>query len=111
MTTPATTPATDSSEQITHIGGLPLRLSFEPDAIREHFDADDGFEHVESMGDTDLAAVGETALCDDRLYRVFHEVLVSALTEHGHGPRPTTPDSSTGSAVNAAGSAEKKDPR
>lgn len=58
---------------------IPLRLSFTPTAIREHFEDDQAFPEVENMTDADLAKVGYDALVDDRLYETFHEVLVDAL--------------------------------
>lgn len=72
-----------TTEDFPVVGGLPLRLSFTPDAIREHFDGDDDgiSEKVESMTDDQLAEVGASALMDDRLYGVFHEVLCDALSD------------------------------
>lgn len=49
-------------------------LSFEPDAIREHFEVDED-DPTEDMTDEELLAIGENALQDDELYRVFHELL------------------------------------
>lgn len=49
-------------------------LSFEPDAIREHFEVDEE-DPTEGMTDEQLEAVALEALSDDRLYSVFHELL------------------------------------
>ena len=69
---------------------IPLRLSFTPTAIREHFEGDEEFPEVEDMADGDLAEVGYDALVDDRLYETFHEVLVDAL--RAHHEKSTTQD-------------------
>lgn len=53
-------------------------LSFEPDAIRDHFEADEDDPTV-SMTDEQLLTVGSDALQDDRLYNVFHELLREGL--------------------------------
>jgi len=55
-----------------------LRLSFAPDAIREHFEADEP-DPTAGMTDEQLRAVGEAALTSDLLYREFHDALVWAL--------------------------------
>jgi len=70
------------------MSGVPdsgLRLHFGPDAIRQHFDADirEDYQRVAEASDDALRAVAEVALADDRLYMVFHEVLVSAAAEMG----------------------------
>lgn len=57
-----------------------LRLSFTPDAIREHFEGDEP-DPTEGMTDEQLAEVGRTALTDDMLYDAFHGALVWALDE------------------------------
>ena len=49
-------------------------LSFEPDAIRDHFEADDD-DPTEGASDADLLAVGQAALQDE----AFHAALVDAL--------------------------------
>jgi hypothetical protein len=58
-----------------------LRLSFTPDAIREHFEGDEP-DPTEGMTDEQLTEVGRTALVDEGLYRAFHESLTWALTEN-----------------------------
>lgn len=59
-----------------------LRLSFTPNAIREHFEgADDEDNLTLGMSDEQLAEVGRAALTDDGLYRAFHEALTWALGE------------------------------
>jgi hypothetical protein len=57
-----------------------LRLSFTPDAIREHFEGDEP-DPTEGMTDEELADVGRSALCDDILYREFHQALVAVLVD------------------------------
>lgn len=69
------------TETIPESNGLPLRLSFSPDAIREHFDDDPEGALVASLDDATLAAIGEAALSDDALYEAFHQSLTAALTE------------------------------
>lgn len=71
---------TSTTETFPVVDGLPLRLSFTPDAIREHFDSDDEFD-VDSMTDEQLGEVGSIALQDDGLYRAFHEALEWAMKE------------------------------
>jgi hypothetical protein len=56
----------------------PHVLSFEPDAIRDHFEVDDD-DPTEGMSDEELEGIGTTALQDDRLYEAFHEALSDAL--------------------------------
>lgn len=70
-----------------------LRLSFTPDAIREHFEGDDP-DPTEHMTDEELADVGRTALLDDGLYRAFHEALTWALEDNDAEPdgAPCCPD-------------------
>ena len=67
--------------EIEEWNGLPLRLSFTPSAIREHFA--DGDDDLSRLSDEQLASVGEAALADGRLYKVFHEVLLDALGNLG----------------------------
>lgn len=55
-----------------------LRLSFTPDAIREHFEGDDP-DPTEGLTDEQLADVGRHALTDEGLYDAFHESLTWAL--------------------------------
>lgn len=71
-----TEPDTEPDEAIPY----DLRLSFTPDAIREHFQ-DDEPDPTEDMTDEQLAEVGRTALTDDGLYRAFHDALVWALPD------------------------------
>lgn len=56
-----------------------MRLSFSPEAIREHMDC----EAVEHLPDDVLMRVADAALSDSRLYDVFHEVIIDALAEEG----------------------------
>ncbi|NUS02064.1 MAG: hypothetical protein HOV97_05815 [Nonomuraea sp.] len=69
------------AEDFPVVDGLPLRLSFTPEAIREHFEADD--LNLDEVDDETLMAVGAAALQDDLLYRAFHDALTWALSEHG----------------------------
>lgn len=85
-TTQATTQATNAItahvEETVVVDGLALRLSFHPDAVREHFGGDEDYEAViEAMSDEEVASLAERALTSDALYRTFHEVLVGALNE------------------------------
>ena len=78
------------TERFPVVGGLPLRLSFAPDAIREHFEddhEDPRRREVEAMSDEQLERVGARALTDAGLYRAFHEALILALVEEGAGVR------------------------
>ena len=63
-------------ERVPVVDGLPLRLSLEPDAIREHFEYSD---RVQSLSDEQLMDIGAIALCDDRLYRGFNLALRAAI--------------------------------
>ena len=64
------------TEEIASYAGLPLRLSFEPQAIREHFEDDPDYgASVAAATDEQLAHIGMVALESDRLYEVFHELL------------------------------------
>lgn len=56
-------------------------LSFEPGAIRDHFEADED-DPTQGMSDEELLVVAEAALSSDRLYETFHDVLVETLREH-----------------------------
>jgi hypothetical protein len=60
-----------------------LRLSFHPDAIREHFDEDEDYPEFESATDEQLAEIGSAALSYDYLYEVFHRILVTAAIDTG----------------------------
>jgi hypothetical protein len=55
-----------------------LRLSFTPDAIRDHFEGDEP-DPTEGMTDEQLTEVGRTALADHGVYRAFHDALVLRL--------------------------------
>lgn len=56
-----------------------LVLSFEPEAIRDHFDGTD--VQTGLLTDEQIRLMGAYALADDRLYETFHEVLLDAMTE------------------------------
>lgn len=67
MTTASTNGTlTTITETTPVLDGLPLRLSFAPDAIREHFDGDDDDPTV-GLNDAQLAEIGAAALTDDIL--------------------------------------------
>lgn len=57
-----------------------LVLSFEPDAIRDHFEGDEP-NPVENLDDDQLTAIALYCISSDRLYRVFHELLEAAVGE------------------------------
>ncbi len=59
-------------------------LSFEPDAIRDHFEVDE-IDPTEGLTTAQLDEIGQGCLQDDRLYRTFHEVLTDALTDYREG--------------------------
>lgn len=65
-------------ERTPVVGSLPLRLSFSPDAIREHYADEDG--KIEGLTEEQLCQVGMTALTDDLVYSAFHEALERAIT-------------------------------
>lgn len=70
-------------EGVDYLGDLPLRLSFGPDAIREHYeDCEEGDDPTVGLTDDDLAQIGEWALNDQCLYEAFHNALESAITEY-----------------------------
>lgn len=69
-----------TTEEVVTADGLALRLSFEPQAIRDHFDSDDP-NPTTNLTDEQLARVGEIALQDDRIYEAFHRALDEALRE------------------------------
>ncbi|MGV8845789.1 hypothetical protein [Tessaracoccus sp.] len=82
-TTPAQPPTTPDltwrTENVAYIDGLPLRLSFEPSAIREHYEDSD--VDVSALTDEQLALVGANALGEDNLYRAFHDALTITLED------------------------------
>lgn len=75
------------TEQFPTLHGVPLRLSFIPEAVREHFADDDSdvARAVAAMSEADLIQVASAALRDDRLYEAFHAALVEAAQEHQAG--------------------------
>jgi hypothetical protein len=61
-------------------------LSFEPDAIREHYEGLNPDEVpaaplVAGMDDAELLEVADRAMTDDRLYITFHDVVDDTLTD------------------------------
>lgn len=66
------------TEEIGFHGNVPLRLSFDPGAIREHFEGSDE-NPTDGMSDDQLALAGMIALDDDFLYQAFCETLHDAV--------------------------------
>lgn len=59
-----------------HVQRSNYLLSFEPGAIREHFEADSHFaDLVDTLSDDELTEIAANALQSDKLYNVFHELL------------------------------------
>jgi hypothetical protein len=64
-----------------------LLVSFEPEAIRAHYEGDDP-DPTEGLTDENLREVGEYAINSDRLWGLFHDLLEEALFDlHGRGSR------------------------
>lgn len=57
-------------------------LTFEPDAIRDHFEADEDDDPTKGLTDEQLDKIGQAALTDDRLYQAFHAALVTAINDY-----------------------------
>jgi hypothetical protein len=57
-----------------------LCVSFEPQAIRDHFEGND-HDPTEGLGDEHLKQIGEYAVSADPLWELFHELLVEAFEE------------------------------
>lgn len=57
-----------------------LCVSFEPRAIRDHFEVGDP-DPTEGLTDDDLRKIGEYAIQADSLWNLFHELLVEAIEE------------------------------
>lgn len=72
---------------VTHVAGKVdpndpnLALWFTPDAIRDHFEADDDErgKWVENATDEQLAAVGQNCLGYDAIYSAFHDALATEV--------------------------------
>lgn len=59
-----------------------LALWFTPQAIKDHFDGDEGIsDFVDSLDDKTLRAIGEDALTQDTLYREFHRLLLDGVLD------------------------------
>ncbi len=77
------------TESFPLVEGLLLRLSFRPEAIREHYGVDSGGDPgddpvarlVARMTDAQLRRVGLLALSDAALYRAFDAALATAVRE------------------------------
>lgn len=61
-----------------------LCVSFEPDAIRAHFEGDDP-DPTQGLTDGQLKVIGQYAIAADRLWEMFHELLVEALEDYEEG--------------------------
>jgi len=61
-----------------------LCVSFEPDAIRSHYEGDEP-DPTEGMTDKQLSAIGHYAIASDRLWSLFHELLDEALEDYANG--------------------------
>lgn len=55
-----------------------LCVSFEPQAFRDHFEGDDP-DPTEEFTNEQLHAMGQWAIASDRLWELFHELLVDAI--------------------------------
>jgi hypothetical protein len=61
-----------------------LCVSFEPRAIRDHFDGDDD-DPTKDLTDEQLEKIGHFAIGADSLWEKFHELLVEAVRAHEMG--------------------------
>lgn len=69
------------------VDSIPLRLSFDPQAIREHFCDSPHGNRVWLLSDFELAQVGLDALRADQVYKAFHDALTNAMIRlHGFDP-------------------------
>lgn len=59
---------------------LTLCVSFEPQAIRDHYEADDP-DPTEGLTDEQLRKVAEYCISADSLWSLFHQLLRDALAE------------------------------
>ena len=64
-------------EETVFVDGMPLRVDFSPEAIRQHFDK----RRVDQLTDEQLLQVGQAALWSDDLWACFHEILCQAVEE------------------------------
>lgn len=74
-------------EETVFVDGMPLRVDFSPEAIRQHFDK----RRVDQLTDEQLLQVGQAALWSDDLWACFHEILCQAVEEE-LGFSPEDPD-------------------
>ena len=73
---------TSTTEQIVTIRGELLRLSFEPDAIRKHFErCGKAGQRLAALPDIKLAEIGLAALQSYELETAFNEALRDACQE------------------------------
>lgn len=90
-----TTPSQLVVETYPVVNSAPLRLSLTPSAIREHYDGSS--PGIDNLTDEQLLAVGNSVLCSDELYRVFHEELQLAIEElYGLDPEADDGDEDDG---------------
>lgn len=69
------------TETVQVVDGLALRLAFDPDSIRQHFDGSDQ-DALDGLTDDQLAEVAALALNNEALYDTFHDVLSGALADY-----------------------------
>ena len=73
---------TKTTEEIVAVRGEPLRLSFEPIAIRQHFErCGKAGERLAALADEILADIGLAALASDVLETAFNHALRDACRE------------------------------
>lgn len=65
---------------ISEGANLNLRVSFEPHAIREHYEGLDP-DPTKDLTDEQLEKIGEYAMLSDQLWVLFHELLVEAFED------------------------------
>lgn len=61
-----------------------LCVSFEPDAIRAHFEMDEP-DPTKDLTDEQLEKIGEYAISSDSLWSEFHRLLVESIEAHKEG--------------------------
>jgi hypothetical protein len=66
---------------------LTLCVSFEPQAIRDHFEGLGEADPTSGLTDEQLKAIGEYAIHADSLWSLFHELLQEAVDEQVWRPR------------------------
>lgn len=73
---------TTTTEQAVTLRGEPLRLSFEPDAVRQHFEScGKAGRRLAELSDETLAEIGLAAIASDVLETAFNHALRDACEE------------------------------